>query len=174
MSERHLPFDSLPDYPGDVSATSVVVRLIDGLGFRFRWATDGLSDADVGFRPGAESHTVEEITGHIWGLVNWVNLTVSGTSSEKPGEYSLLRGRILEMLWMLRSSVLAMDDDDLERCTIEGLPFWHIINGPLSDALTHVGQINAFRRLSGNPTPEANVFRGLPPAAEGQAVDFRP
>jgi hypothetical protein len=47
--------------------------------------------------------------------------------------------------------------------TIDGRPFWHIINGPISDALSHVGQINSFRRLAGNPTPKANVFTGSPP-----------
>jgi hypothetical protein len=38
-----------------------------------------------------------------------------------------------------------------------------MINGPLADALTHVGQINAFRRLAGNPTPKARLFTGEPP-----------
>ncbi len=165
MTEGQSRFDSINQYPPNVSAASVLVRLIDGLGFRFRWATEGLGDADVAFRPGAESYTIGEITGHIWGLVNWVNLSVSGTGSERPTEYSRLRDKVLDMLWMLRDNVLALDDADLERCTIDGLPFWHIINGPLSDALTHVGQINVFRRLSGNPTPKANVFRGLPPGA---------
>jgi hypothetical protein len=47
--------------------------------------------------------------------------------------------------------------------TIDGRPFWHVINGPIADALTHVGQVNSFRRLAGNPTPKANVFLGLPP-----------
>jgi hypothetical protein len=38
-----------------------------------------------------------------------------------------------------------------------------MINGPISDALTHVGQVNSFRRLSGNPVSPANVFSGEPP-----------
>jgi len=35
-----------------------------------------------------------------------------------------------------------------------------IINGPLADALTHVGQINSFRRINGNPCKKVNVFNG--------------
>jgi hypothetical protein len=42
-------------------------------------------------------------------------------------------------------------------------PIWYLINGPLADALTHVGQINAWRRLAGNPCPKVSVFLGLPP-----------
>lgn len=30
-------------------------------------------------------------------------------------------------------------------------PFWNQINGPISDALWHCGQVVSFRRASGNP-----------------------
>jgi hypothetical protein len=30
-------------------------------------------------------------------------------------------------------------------------PFWNMINGPIADAIYHVGQVVAFRRASGNP-----------------------
>ena len=30
-------------------------------------------------------------------------------------------------------------------------PFWNAINGPVSDALWHIGQVISFRRSSGNP-----------------------
>ena len=46
----------------------------------------------------------------------------------------------------------------------EPQPFWSIINGPLADGLTHVGQVASWRRMAGNPVPVADVFRGLPPA----------
>ena len=53
----------------------------------------------------------------------------------------------------------------MAECAVDDHPFWHMVNGPLADALTHVGQINTFRRLAGNPCPEANVFKGIPPAS---------
>ena len=61
-----------------------------------------------------------------------------------------------------------MSDEQLANCSIVNsqgpAPFWNMINGPLADALTHVGQINSWRRLAGNPAPKADVFRGRPPA----------
>ena len=40
-------------------------------------------------------------------------------------------------------------------------PFWNLINGPIADALWHVGQIVTFRRSSGNPLPKGvNVLQG--------------
>jgi hypothetical protein len=40
-------------------------------------------------------------------------------------------------------------------------PFWNQINGPISDAIWHVGQVITFRRSSGNPyNSKASVFSG--------------
>jgi hypothetical protein len=40
-------------------------------------------------------------------------------------------------------------------------PFWNILNGPVDDALWHVGQVITFRRSSGNPyNNKASVFTG--------------
>ncbi len=40
-------------------------------------------------------------------------------------------------------------------------PFWNLLNGPIADAIYHVGQIVSFRRVSGNPmNPMVNVFIG--------------
>jgi hypothetical protein len=63
----------------------------------------------------------------------------------------------------LRERMLTMSDDELNTLQILVKPFWHLINGPFSDALTHTGQINSFRRLAGNPIAGANVFKGVPP-----------
>ena len=40
-------------------------------------------------------------------------------------------------------------------------PFWNTINGTMSDAMYHVGQVVSFRRASGNPIdPTAHVYLG--------------
>ena len=40
-------------------------------------------------------------------------------------------------------------------------PFWNQINGPISDAIWHCGQVISFRRSSGNPyNSNASVFGG--------------
>lgn len=141
-------------------------RLLDGLGFRFYWATEGLRVEDYSFRPADDVMSIRELVKHIWGLVNWVRISVQGEPHRRPMEIVSVRSDILEMLHELRTAVSEMNDDELSEVTIEGNPLWNIINGPVSDALTHVGQINSFRRLNGNPVPRANVFLGRPPATE--------
>ena len=50
---------------------------------------------------------------------------------------------------------------EMEKKTSRKLPFWYWINGPLADALTHVGQITSWRRIAGNPQLKGvNVFIG--------------
>ncbi len=40
-------------------------------------------------------------------------------------------------------------------------PIWNLLNGPLSDAIYHTGQLVSFRRTSGNPIQTGvNVFFG--------------
>ena len=156
-------FYEIPDYPENVSGTSVLVRLLDGLGFRFRWSTEGLSDDDYKFRPAPDCMSIEELVRHVWGLVNWVCQSTLTERFRKQDDISLVRRSVLEMTHALRETLISMGDEELTVVQIRERPFWHIVNGPIADALTHVGQINSFRRLAGNPTPKANVFLGLPP-----------
>lgn len=156
-------FHQIPQYPDNVSGNTILMRLLDGLGFRFRWSTEGLDENDYSFRPAPDCMSIEELIRHIWGLVNWVCQSMLTERFRKQDDISLVRRSILEMTHTLREALTSMSDEDLRRVTIEGRPFWPIINGPIADALTHIGQINSFRRLAGNPTPKANVFVGLPP-----------
>ena len=40
-------------------------------------------------------------------------------------------------------------------------PYWHMLNGPISDAIYHTGQVVSYRRASGNPiNPNVSVFMG--------------
>ncbi|MCK5671198.1 hypothetical protein KAI10_07435, partial [Candidatus Bathyarchaeota archaeon] len=68
-----------------------------------------------------------------------------------------------------REALQGLDDEFLEKRMYSPpwdereFPVWNLINGPLSDALTHVGQIASWRRMNGNPIPGARVFHGEPP-----------
>lgn len=147
-------------YPQRKDANGVVMRLLDGLGYRFQWATEGLTAEDAAFTPGQGCMTIGELAEHVWGLVNWVHISMLGEGlGESPApDIETGRRQICRMLYALRTYVSAIDQESLFAIEINGLPFWHIVNGPLSDALTHTGQIALLRRLNGNPVPKHNVF----------------
>ena len=153
----------IPAYPDHVTSTSIITRLLDGLGFRFYWATEGLKAEDYAYRPAEDTMSIEELTIHVWALMNWVSSSALMKRYTKPKNGAAARDKALVIIHDLRETILAMSDKDLKKLRIQGKPFWHLINGPFSDAFTHTGQINSFRRLAGNPVAAANVFNGEPP-----------
>ncbi|MBT8272748.1 MAG: hypothetical protein KJO77_03010, partial [Bacteroidia bacterium] len=66
--EAQLPYYEIPDYPETYNACTVAARLIDGLGFRYYWATEGLRDEDLAFKPSEEGRTTAETIDHLFGL----------------------------------------------------------------------------------------------------------
>ncbi len=158
-------YDSVDQYPATYSGSSVVVRLLDGLGYRFQYATEALTMENYAFRPCEGALSIEETVQHIWWLVNWVSKHVMGKEDPAPETATEYRQKTLDLICGLQSHFENLDDSQLETNTIGKFPFWHIINGPLADALTHVGQINTIRRLAGNPTVKHDVFRMTKPEA---------
>lgn len=113
----------------------------------------------AGFRPGVKK--VPDPAG-------WIDLGTLAPSPDTDGlaeaDYDFVPGEGCNSLrWMVRH---VWGLTNWIHIRIEGHPFWHIINGPLCDALTHVGQIRYLRRLLGKQGPEANVFLGRPPEAQ--------
>jgi hypothetical protein len=167
-------FRSLPPGPAEVSGSAVFVRLVEGLGFRFFWATEGLREGDLSYRPTPESMSIGELAGHVLDLVTWVAVSAGALpdrSAEPPAAprpFAEIRANVLEALDLLRDRLSGMTDDEIAAIRIRSragpMPWPHLVNGPLADALTHVGQIAVLRRSCGNPVPKANVFLGRPPA----------
>ena len=163
-----LPFRCVTGYPPHASGPAAIARLLDGLGFRFYWATEGLAAEHYGFTPGSSCMRIGELVGHIWGLTNWVYIAVFGQGEPRPADALGQRSHILDMLHRLRERFASLSDAELEAIAIDGRPFWHLLNGPLADALTHVGQINVFRRLAGAPARRSQPFTCTPPDEEDE------
>jgi hypothetical protein len=172
VSEPAFDFRSLPPGPDTVSGSAVLARLVEGTGFRFRWATENLRDADLSFRPTPETMSIHELARHVLGLATWVGVSTGALPEAAPAPgpatpFPEVRQRVLEVLALVRARLADLRDDQIAAIRIglrgETHPWPHLVNGPLADALAHIGQINVLRRASGNPTPKANVFLGRPP-----------
>lgn len=165
------PYRSLPKAPESVSSGAVIARLLDGIGFRYHWATEGLTDPDMAFRPAPDSMTLGEVVRHIHGLLRWVALGAGMAAEEGPmafAEGTAVRANTLLLARELSTRFSRMADADLQAFAIrtsrgDSFPVWNLLNGPLADSLTHIGQVVSWRRILGKPVPQADVFRGLPP-----------
>lgn len=159
-----MPYREIPAYPDSFSAANVAARMVDGLGFRFYWATEGLRPEDLAFRPTPEARSSEETIDHILGLSTILLNSLKNKPNVRSGEetsplaFEVKRKKTLETLWeasqLLRDSHTRLDSLSIVFGTGDArreLPFWNMLNGPIADALWHVGQVVTFRRSSGNP-----------------------
>ncbi len=164
MSNEQVPFYKIPDAPSQVTAGAIMGRLVDSIGFRFRWATEGMVDLDLPYKPAPDCMTHTELMAHIHDLLVTAAKN-AGMLPEEPLPESASSGqmtsRVLDVCARLSSLFKSMSESDLAART-PGL--WTMINGPLADCLTHIGQILSWRRLAGAPPAPADLFRGLPPA----------
>lgn len=163
-----LPFHTIPSCPDEPTATNSIARFVDGLGFRYHWATEGLTENEIAFRPDPSSKNMIEVLSHINELAYFINRVFGGSAqNEHPKTFIELRSSTLNLLAQVSERLKKMDDAQLIDFNLNGgsganrNSFWYYLNGPIADALTHVGQITTWRRIAGNPQPRGvNVFLG--------------
>ena len=162
QSEEVLPYYEIPEYTDSYTANSVAARMIDGLGFRYYWSTEGLRNEDLNYKPSNDARETIETIEHIYGLSKFIRnsiLTDNKDTNKSELAFKDLRKQTL-LNFELVSKVLKSNHEAFKMEDLE-VPFWNIINGPLSDALWHCGQVVLLRRASGNPfNSKVNLFTG--------------
>ena len=71
-AKETLPYYQIPEAPTDYTSGNVIARMIDGLGYRYYWATEGLRDEDLAYDPGNDGKICSEVLEHITGLSNMI------------------------------------------------------------------------------------------------------
>lgn len=169
--EDKLPYYELPEYSETYTAGTVAARMVDGLGFRYYWATEGLRDEDLNFKPSEDARTTAETIDHIYGLSKVIINSTLKKPNTASGEPEMIfadkRKRTLEN-FKTAADILRASNDLNEFSIVfqrgeesSEFPFWNQLNGPIADAIWHCGQVVSFRRSSGNPyNSKASVFSG--------------
>ena len=162
-------YDSLPPLPGSISACNVLQRMIDGLGFRYQTATQELPEEFYEFKTCDSAMSGGQLLKHIYQLVFWIS---SGFGIENNYDKTLdsvqgYRDATLMLTEKLALHFESLSDDDLNAVSLyhkrtdKNFPIWHVIHGPIADAISHIGQINSWRRIMGNPYPGISPFTGV-------------
>ena len=116
-----------------------------------------LRDVPAGFaefRACEESRTAGEILAHLGDLLDWALQLAQGSQKyheSKPVDWERGTDRFFAGLAAL-DAYLASDAP-------LGYPAGKLFQGPVADALTHVGQISMLRRMAGGPVRGENYFR---------------
>ena len=67
--DQELPFLDISEIPSELTTTNALLRMVEGLAFRYRWATENLSEENIKFRPHPTSMSIEEVNSHIFDLI---------------------------------------------------------------------------------------------------------
>jgi len=171
-AEDKLPYYQIPEYPELYTAGTVAARMVDGLGHRYYWATQGLRDEDLAFRPNEDARATSETIDHIYGLSRVIiNATLKKPNIRgvEEAEMSFAEKRKKTLYNIKTAADILRNSPDLNDFKIvfqrdngsSEFPFWNNINGPIADALWHCGQVVLLRRSSGNPfNSNVSVFQG--------------
>ncbi|MFK7932804.1 MAG: DinB family protein [Saprospiraceae bacterium] len=174
MKDSPLPYHEIPAAHDSYTAGSVAARTIDGLGYRYYWATEGINEDVLNYEPGNEGRKAADVLEHLFGLSDMIKNATLGEPNIRPlqnvpTDFADLRKATLNNLQAASEKLREAKDEDLNEMKIifkrgekeSSFPFWNLLNGPIDDALTHVGQIVSYRRSAGVPqSPKVNVFMG--------------
>lgn len=174
MAQESLPFFSIPAVPEQVTTATTLARMIQGLGFRYHWATEGLRAEDLSYRPSPEGQSALETLQHIYGLALVIHNTTLSQANLRPlanipNDIKSLRSSTLELLKKASKNFIQASEEDIVKMQVifdrhgkeSSFPIWNLMNGPIEDLVYHTGQIVSFRRTTGNPIPKGvNVFMG--------------
>ena len=170
-----LPYREIPEPTEAVpTGANLLARLMDGMGYRYYWATEGLRNEDLEYRFGDTNRPARETLEHLYHLSRTIRLAVDREPNVRPlpaapETFAEQRRVTLENIQYVADKMRTATDADFVRYEMvfqrgdsqSVVPVWNLMNGPIADALTHIGQITASRRASGNPQhPGVNVFTG--------------
>lgn len=162
QSEEKLPYYEIPEYPETYAAGTVAARMVDGLGFRYYWATEGLRPEDLNYKASESGRTCAETIDHLFGLSEFIISTILKRERRKLNEdMPFDEKRKLTLFNIKQASDILKETEDISKFDNDKFPFWNLINGPIADALWHCGQVVMLRRASGNPfNSKVSVFSG--------------
>jgi len=143
---------------GDMTPTDIkrqfLRHTLATLAYRARKAVAGAPPDFGTFRACPGSRTPVEILAHIGDLLDWAVCLTRGQHVWKdsvPQEWESEVRRFFDTLRLV--------DDAVRNTEPLGFSAEKLFQGPVADALTHIGQISMLRRLSGMPVKGENYFK---------------
>lgn len=164
------PFKSIAKTENTFNSGNLVARMVEGLGFRYYWATEGLRPKDLELAPAGGGRSSMQTISHIYGLSRFLlsalEKEVFDAGNTENMTFAQIRTETLKNYEKAVKILKSSRDSDFKDYNIKfanggQLPFWNAINGPIADAIYHTGQIVMMRRMSGNPiNPNISVLSG--------------
>jgi len=138
----------------DDSGRALLRHTVATLGYRGGKAVRGAPASFAGFQAGQKTRTPVQILAHVGDLFDWALSLAKGEHVWKdstPLPWEEETARFFETLERF--------DAFLASAEPLGASVERLFQGPIADALTHVGQLTILRRLAGSPIKGENYFK---------------
>jgi hypothetical protein len=151
------------------TARSLLRHTVATLAYRGGKAVRGATDSFASFKASETTRTPAQILAHIGDLLDWALSIAKGNetwNNSEPLEWSKEIDRF--------HAALRAFDDFLASDAELSAPCERLFQGPIADALTHVGQIAMLRRIGGEPMKGENYSRAKIEAGQVGADQEKP
>ena len=143
------------EQPQDNNPTKrkAIIHLIATIKYRFNHAVSNASEEFWQLNPGQGIRKPIDILHHMRGLMYYAEKAITGVRT--PME------EVIDVHSELKQFYESMDSlkEEVQQANLDDDQWFRMIQGPLSDALTHVGQLAMMRRMHGQPIPKQNFMR---------------
>ena len=136
------------------STRTLLRHFLAALAYRTQKALRDAPAEFSAFRAGTNVRTPHELVWHMAGVIGYARTFFIG------GEWRPDRLETFEAEVRRFHALLEDLARHLEAGTpLQGTTYERLLQGPLSDAMTHAGQLAMLRRLAGSPVPPENFLR---------------
>ena len=128
-------------------------HFLGSLAYRTQKALRGAPDSFAEFRIAPTSRTPHELVWHMTGVIGYARTFLNGGEFEPPRLPSFA-----EEVQRFHDTLAALSRDFADTSLQARISDEQFLQGPLSDAMTHAGQLAMLRRLHGSPVPSENFI----------------
>ena len=128
-------------------------HFLAALAYRTQKALRGAPDTFGEFRAGTHVRTPHELLWHMTGVIGYARTMLHGGRFQPPR-----LGTFTEEIARFHDTLAALHADFADESLTARISDEQFLQGPLSDAMTHAGQLAMLRRLAGAPVPSENFI----------------
>jgi len=136
------------------AARQLLRHTVATVAYRGGKALRGAPESFASFKAGETSRAAEKILAHLGDLFDWAFSMASGDAAWHDSQPLNWNAEIERFFKALKKF-----DDYLATSEPLHAPVEKLFQGPVADALTHIGQIAMLRRLAGAPIRGENYFK---------------
>jgi hypothetical protein len=128
-------------------------HFLAALAYRTQKALRGAPEGFEDFRVGPTSRTPRELVWHMTGVIGYARTMFHGGRFTPPALPTLA-----DEVVRFHDTLAALSADFADDSLAARISDRQFLQGPLSDAMTHAGQLAMLRRLVGSPVPSENFI----------------